>query len=152
MTTTVTDIGALSDLVGRELGPSPWLTVGQDRIDAFAAATDDFQWIHCDPQRAADGPFGTTIAHGYLTLSLVVPLFADMLQVDGVTTKLNYGLNKVRFPAPVPAGSQVRLHATIREVLELGGGAYQLTFDAVVEVAGQPKPACVAQPVFRFSA
>lgn len=148
-TIALTDV---ADLVGTELPPSDWLEIDQTRIDRFAVATDDEQWIHCDPERAAAGPFGTTIAHGYLTLSLVIPLFAEMLDVQGVTTKLNYGLNKVRFPAPVVVGSKVRLVAGVREVTDLGGGGHQLVFDAVVEVEGSPKPACVAQPVFRFYA
>lgn len=150
MTTTVA-LTELGGLIGQGLPPSDWLTIDQARINGFATSTDDAQWIHCDPERAMDGPFGTTIAHGYLTLALVVPLFVDQLDVTGVTTKLNYGLNKVRFPAPVPVDSRVRLVSTIREVEDLGGG-YQLTFDAVVEVEGQGKPACVAQPVFRFYA
>ena len=102
------------------------------------------------PRRKPDGPFGTTIAHGYLTLALVVPLFAQLLDVEDVTTKLNYGLGKVRFPSPVPNGSRVRLTATVAEVTVLAGGGVQLAFDAVVHVDGQSKPACVAQPVFRF--
>ena len=140
----------LAGLVGQELGPSDWLVVDQERIDTFARATDDQQWIHTDPERAKDGPFGTTIAHGYLTLALVVPLFAQLLDVEDVTTKLNYGLGKVRFPSPVPNGSRVRLTATVAEVTVLPGGGVQLAFDAVVHVDGQSKPACVAQPVFRF--
>ncbi|MEI2777514.1 MAG: MaoC family dehydratase [Tetrasphaera sp.] len=151
MTTTVA-LTDLASLIGQELPPSEWLTIDQARINGFATATDDQQWIHCDPDRAKGGPFGTTIAHGYLTLSLVIPLFGDQLDVTGVTTKLNYGLNKVRFPSPVPVDSRVRLVSTIREVEELAGNGYQLTFDAVVEVEGQGKPACVAQPVFRFYA
>lgn len=151
MTTTV-NLNELSGLVGKELEPSDWLTISQERINTFAIATDDPQWIHTDPERAKDGPFGTTIAHGYLTLSLVIPLFAGVLEVEGVKTKLNYGLNKVRFPSPVPVDSRVRLVATIKDVEDLGGGGYQLTFDAAVEVEGGSKPACVAQPVFRFYA
>lgn len=151
MSTTIA-LTDLQSLVGTELEPSPWQEISQDRINGFAAATDDEQWIHCDPERAKDGPFGTTIAHGYLTLSMVIPLFSDMLDVTGVATKLNYGLNKVRFPAPVRVGSRIRLAATIREVEDLGGGGYQLTFDAAVQIEGQDKPGCVAQPVFRFYA
>jgi acyl dehydratase len=148
--TTTVDFADLATLVGKELGPSDWLVVDQERIDTFARATDDQQWIHTDPERAKGGPFGTTIAHGYLTLALLVPLFAELLEVEGVTTKLNYGLGKVRFPSPVPSGSRVRLSAAVVEVTDVPGGGAQLVFDAVVHVEGQPKPACVAQPVFRF--
>lgn len=140
----------LPGMVGSHLGPSEWLEVDQARIDTFADATTDHQWIHVDPKRAASGPFGTTIAHGYLTLSLVIPLFTELLDVDGVGTKLNYGLNKVRFPAPVTAGSRVRLDAKVSEVTLLNDDAVQIAFDAVVEIEGSNKPACVAQPVFRF--
>lgn len=149
MTTTV-QFADLGDLVGTDLPPTPWMTIAQSRINTFADATDDPQWIHVDAERAKSGPFGATIAHGYLTLSLIVPLFTDMLEVDGVTTKLNYGLNKVRFPSPVKVDSNVRLLAKIVEVEDVGGGGKQLTFDATVEVEGSPKPACIAQPVFRF--
>jgi acyl dehydratase len=139
----------LPGLVGQELGPSEWLVVDQERIDTFADATGDHQWIHVDPERAEDGPFGTTIAHGYLTLSLLIPLWGALLDVDGVTTKVNYGLNTVRFPAPVPVGSKIRLGATLAEVTEVTGGV-QLVVDAAVEIEGSDRPACVAQPVFRF--
>lgn len=149
MSTTVT-FDHLPSLVGTDLGRSEWLTVDQKRIDAFADATGDSQWIHTDPMRAKDGPFGTTISHGYLTLALVIPLFAELLDVRGVTTKLNYGLGKVRFPAPVRVDSRVRLAATVTDVTDVPGNGLQLTFDAVVEVEGEDKPACVAQPVFRF--
>lgn len=149
---TTTQFADLSDLVGRDLGTSEWLEVNQDRIDTFADATEDAQWIHVDPERARSGPFGTTIAHGYLTLALLIPLFSQLLDVEGVTTKLNYGLGKVRFPAPVKVGSKVRLAAVVREVTEVGAGGKQLVFDATVEIDGSEKPACVAQPVFRFYA
>jgi acyl dehydratase len=148
MTTTVT-LNELPGLVGQHLGYSSWLTVDQKRIDTFADATDDHQWIHVDPERAKDGPFGTTIAHGYLTLSLLIPLWSELLDVSGVTTKVNYGLNSVRFPAPVPAGSAIRLGATIAEITEIKGGV-QLVVDASIEVEGGGKPVCVAQPVLRF--
>src|SRR5215510_15943015 len=98
----------LTELIGREIGPTEWLKVDQERIDGFARATNDPQWIHTDPVRAAEGPFGTTIAHGFLTLSLCVPLMSQALQLDGYRMGINYGVNKVRFPAPVPSGSRVR--------------------------------------------
>lgn len=139
-------------LVGADLGHSDWIEVTQDRIDTFADATGDHQWIHVDEEKAKDGPFGGTIAHGYLTLSLVIPLWTELLDVEGVTTKVNYGLNKVRFPSPVRAGSRVRLSATLAQVDEVAGGGLQLTVDAVVEVEHGDKPACVAQPVLRFYA
>jgi acyl dehydratase len=139
----------LTPLVGTELGVSDWLEITQERIDTFADATDDHQWIHVDPARAKDGPFGTTIAHGYLTLSLIIPLWTQLLDVRDVRNKLNYGLNKVRFPSPVPVGSKVRVRGSLASVEEVSGGA-QLTLDIVVECDGSEKPACVAQPVFRF--
>jgi acyl dehydratase len=139
----------LTPLVGTELGVSDWLEITQERIDTFADATDDHQWIHVDPARAKDGPFGTTIAHGYLTLSLIIPLWTQLLDVRDVRNKLNYGLNKVRFPSPVPVGSKVRVRGSLASVEEVSGGV-QLTLDAVVECDGSEKPACVAQPVFRF--
>jgi acyl dehydratase len=149
-TATVVDtLDELTALVGRDLGTSAWLDVDQGRIDTFADATDDHQWIHVDPARAAAGPFGATIAHGYLTLALLIPLWSELLDVREVTTKVNYGLGKVRFPAPVPAGSKVRLRATLAAVDPIPGGA-QLTVDAVIERDGSAKPVCIAQPVFRF--
>jgi acyl dehydratase len=139
----------LTPLVGSELGVSDWLEITQQRIDTFADATDDHQWIHVDPARAKDGPFGKTIAHGYLTLALIIPLWTQLLDVREVRNKLNYGLNKVRFPSPVPVGSKVRLRASLASVEEVPGGV-QLTLDAIVECDSSEKPACVAQPVFRF--
>jgi len=140
----------LPGLAGTSLGVSGWLDVTQERIDLFADATDDHQWIHVDPERAKDGPFGGPIAHGYLTLALVIPLWTNLLDVTGVTTKVNYGLNKVRFPAPVPAGARIRLSGTLVSVEQVGGGGVQVTVDVVVEIENGAKPACVAQPVFRF--
>jgi len=134
---------------GKELGTSEWVEIDQDRIDRFAAATGDDQWIHTNPARAAEGPFGTTIAHGFLTLSLVIPMWTEILDVVDATTKVNYGLNKVRFPAPVPVNSKIRMTATLAELESIPGGA-QLTVTAVVECDATPKPVCVAEPVFRF--
>jgi acyl dehydratase len=151
MTTTVDTLAELTDLVGSDLGTSSWIEVGQDRINLFADATDDHQWIHTDPERAKDGPFGQTIAHGYLTLSLLIPLWSQLLEVREARTKVNYGLGKVRFPAPVPAGSRVRLRATLAAVEPVAGGV-QITVDASIECEGVAKPVCVAQPIFRLLA
>jgi acyl dehydratase len=150
MTLTVNGTTELKKLSGTSLGTSAWIEVSQTRINTFADATDDHQWIHVDPERAAEGPFGTPIAHGYLTLSLFIPLFTDLLDVQGVTTKVNYGLNKVRFPAPVPAGSRLRLTAHLAEVEEVAGGGVQITVDGTIEIEGSPKPAAVLQSVSRF--
>ncbi len=149
MTTVVSTLADLRPLVGTSLGASDWVTVDQSRIDAFADATGDHQWIHVDPQRAASGPFGTTVAHGYLTLSLLIPMWTEILTVESVHTKVNYGLGKVRFPAPVPAGSRVRATATLAALDDIAGGA-QLTVDALIEREGGDKPVCVAQPIFRY--
>ncbi|WP_199431928.1 MaoC family dehydratase [Qaidamihabitans albus] len=137
-------------LAGRDLGSSDWIEVDQWRINTFADATGDHQWIHVDEDKAKTGPFGGTIAHGYLTLSLVIPLWTELLDVSGVSTKVNYGLNKVRFPSPVPAGSRIRLSARLVQVDDVPGDGLQLTVDAVVEIENGEKPACVAQPVLRF--
>ena len=149
MTTTVDTLDELPSLVGQELGVSSWIEIDQSRIDTFADAADDHQWIHVDPEQAKDGPFGETIAHGYLTLALIIPLWTDLLEVRDVTTKVNYGLNRVRFPSPVPSGSKVRARATLAAADPIPGGA-QLTVDAVVEREGSDKPACVAQLVLRY--
>ena len=149
MNTIVNTLDDLRPLVGSELGSSSWIEVDQGRINTFADATDDHQWIHVDPERAKDGPFGTAIAHGYLTLSLLVPMWSQILDVHEVTTRVNYGLNRVRFPSPVPAGAKVRARATLTALDPIPGGA-QLTVDTVVELDGSDKPACVAQLVVRF--
>jgi len=142
-------IAELDAWVGKELGTSEWVLVDQGRIDRFAGATGDYQWIHVDPKRAADGPFGTTVAHGYLTLSLLIPMWTEILDVTEATTKVNYGLNKVRFPAPVPVNSRVRTTATLAAVEAIPGGV-QVTVDAVIHSDVTDKPVCVAQPIFRF--
>ncbi|MEE1764196.1 MaoC family dehydratase [Streptomyces sp. SP18BB07] len=139
----------LKAAVGESLGYSDWLEVDQKRIDLFAEATGDHQWIHVDPEKAAAGPFGTTIAHGYLTLSLL-PLFVpQVLKVDNVKMGVNYGTNKVRFPAPVPVGSRLRATATLQDVTEVGGGV-QVTAAVVVEREGGEKPVCAAESVSRY--
>ncbi|MBM7806940.1 acyl dehydratase [Geodermatophilus bullaregiensis] len=148
--TTTTTMAEVSGLVGQELGTSDWFEVTQDRVDTFADATGDHQWIHVDVERAkAESPFGGPIAHGYLTLSLLVPLFAQVILVTDTAMGVNYGLNKVRFPSPVPVGSRVRLTATLKDVEQVTGGL-QLTFSAVIEREGSEKPACIAEPVYRY--
>ncbi|MHA6669386.1 MaoC family dehydratase [Homoserinimonas sp. A447] len=150
MTTTVTH-SDLSTLVGTVLGPSKWIDITQERVNTFADAADDHQWIHTDPERAKDGPFGGPIAHGFLSLSLLIPLWESLLQVEGVTTKVNYGLDKVRFVSPVKVGSRVRATAEFVEVTEISGG-YQLTVDVTIEAEGNSKPAVVARSLQRFYA
>jgi acyl dehydratase len=134
----------LESLVGVELGPGPWLTVDQERIDLFARATGDRQWIHVDTERAARGPYGRTIAHGYLTLSLISSLAEELYRFDLGTARLNYGLDKVRFPAPVPVGSRVRLRCTIAEVIPRQD-ALLVPIDFTVDLHGSARPACVAR-------
>ncbi|WP_432177649.1 MaoC family dehydratase [Streptomyces sp. NBC_00063] len=146
---TVNGLAELKKLAGGDLGSSEWTDVTQERIGTFADATGDHQWIHTDPERAKEGPFGVPVAHGYLTLSLFIPMFTELLDVEGVTTKVNYGLNKVRFPAPVPAGSRIRLAARLAGVEDVPGGV-QITVDGTVEIEGGAKPACVLQSVSRF--
>ena len=145
----VTGVDALKTLVGTELGRSRWFEVGQDRIATFADATDDHQWIHVDPDRAArESPFGTTVAHGFLTLSLLPSMLADVLVMADAKLVVNYGLNKVRFPAPVPAGSRVRA-AIVLAALDEEAGSSQLTLDVTVEREGGTKPVCVAEFLVR---
>jgi acyl dehydratase len=135
--------------LGDEFGPSEWLEIDQQRIDRFAEATDDPQWIHVDPVRAAEGPFGTTIAHGFLTLSLLVRFWYEVgPKDDEYRMGINYGTNKVRFPAPVPVGSRLRGRFTVAAVEEIEGGI-QLTLNGIAEREGQEKPVCAAELVFR---
>jgi len=145
----VEGVAALRALVGAELGRSRWFEVDQARIDTFADATDDHQWIHVDPERCArESPFGTTVAHGFLTLSLLPSMLADVLAMVDAKLVVNYGLNKVRFPSPVPAGSRVRA-AIVLAALEDEAGAVQLTLDVTVEREGATKPVCVAEFLVR---
>jgi acyl dehydratase len=139
----------LPGMIGKHLGHSDWHTIDQEQINRFADATGDHQWIHVDVERAKSGPFGTTIGHGYLTLSLVPIFVFQLLKVEGAKLVVNYGLNKVRFPAPVPAGSRVRMGAEIAGVEPVGGGV-QVTLSATFEIEGQAKPACVAEILFRY--
>ncbi|BFO20183.1 MaoC family dehydratase [Streptomyces sp. KM77-8] len=144
-----TSADELKAAVGEQLGYTDWLEVDQKRIDLFAEATGDHQWIHVDPEKAAAGPFGTTIAHGYLTLSLL-PLFGpQLISVEGVKMGVNYGTDKVRFPAPVPVGSRVRATATITSVDEVRGEV-QVATAFTVEREGGDKPVCVAESVARY--
>ena len=146
---TFQSLAELPALVGQEVATSDWITVTQKQVDLFAEATGDHQWIHVDPERAKDGPFGCTIAHGYLTLSLLIPLWTQLLDVDGVTTKVNYGLDKVRFTSPVKVSSRIRMQATIAEVTEVKGGA-QIKVANTIEIEGQERPAVVAEFLARF--
>ena len=150
MTTTIayTDVAGLA---GTDLGYTDWVEITQQQVNTFADATGDHQWIHVDPERAKDGPFGAPIAHGFLTLSLAVTFWTELLEVAGVTTKVNYGLDKVRFISPVKVGARVRMNAVVAEVTEIGGG-YQLTVDQTIEIDGATKPAVVARGLYRFYA
>jgi acyl dehydratase len=150
MTTIMNGLDELKAQAGADLGRTGWVEVTQDRINMFADATGDHQWIHVDTERAAAGPFGSTIAHGYLTLSMVIPLFGELLEVSGVSMAINYGLNKVRFPAPVPVGSRIRLAAALGAVEDAGVNAVQVVADFTIEVEGGAKPACVAQAIYRY--
>ncbi|HWH32145.1 MAG TPA: MaoC family dehydratase [Egibacteraceae bacterium] len=149
MATTV-KFGELPSLKGQVLGTSDWVEVTQEMIDAFGRTTGDEQWIHMDVERAkAESPYGTTIAHGYLTLSLVPLLHKQALELDGVAMGVNYGANKVRFPAPVPSGSRVQGSFKLLEVDEIPGGGYQLVTEVTITVDGADKPSCVAETVSR---
>jgi acyl dehydratase len=148
MKKTYPHLADLRSLVGQDLGVSDWIVVDQARIDRFADATGDHQWIHVDPARAAAGPFGTTIAHGFLTLSLLPVFFASGFDIADVRMSINYGLNRVRFPAPVPVGSRLRGRFKLLAWEPLEGGA-QLVTEVTVEREGSDKPACVAESVSR---
>ena len=149
MTTQVNSIDELKALIGNHVGYGEYLIVTQEAVNQFADATGDHQWIHIDPVRAAAGPFGGTIAHGYMTLSLIPALLNGVMQVAGVKMGVNYGSNKVRFTSPVLVGSQVRAGSTLVSVEEIPGGA-QVTMDVVIEIKDAPKPACFAQVVTRY--
>lgn len=148
---TVTVLKSIDELkakAGSHLGHSEWHEITQERINRFADATDDHQWIHVDVERAKTGPYGKTIAQGYLTLSLAAPMLADVLDVQGTKLTVNYGLGRVRFPAPVPVGSRIRFGALLKEVEDVTGGA-QATIDATWEIEGGTKPPCVAEILIR---
>ena len=148
---TFAHLSDLAILVGQEIGRSDWVVVTQSNIDLFAQATDDAQWIHVDPVRAAAGPFGTTVAHGFLTLSMLSRLFATAVAFEDVRMSLNYGLNRVRFPSPVPVGSRLRALCVLEDFEAIDGGA-QVTVTITVEREGGAKPACVAEWVTRHFA
>jgi acyl dehydratase len=145
----VTDIAGLADLAGVELGQTEWAEMTQARVDAFADVTDDHNFIHVDPERAAATPFGGTIAHGFLTLSLLAPVTQQLLEVTDANVHVNYGLDRVRFPSPVAVGKRFRSSAKLAEVTPLEGGA-QVKVVATVEVEGSEKPALVAELLLRF--
>ena len=149
MTTVISGLDEITKLTGADLGASDWLEITQERVNAFADATGDHQWIHVDVERAKTGPYGGTIAHGYLTLALVIPLWNRLLRVDGVGMAVNYGLNRLRFPSPVPVGARIRLRARVGPVEQVSGGV-QLTAEFTVERAGSDKPAAVAEVVYRY--
>jgi acyl dehydratase len=151
MGVTVNGLDELKELAGRSLGVSEWIEITQRRIDTFADATGDHQWIHTDPDRARRGPFGAPVAHGFLTLSLFIPLFTELLDVKGVTSKVNYGLNRVRFPSPVPVGSRLRLAASLASVEDVPGGV-QIVVDGTIEIEGGDKPAAALQSITRLYA
>jgi len=144
---SVADLAAAQ---GQSIGQSDWVTITQGDVNLFADATGDHQWIHVDPARAANGPFGTTIAHGFMTLALLPRLQHQIYTVNGIKLAVNYGLNKVRFPAPVPVGSRVRVQSSLIGVNELDNGAVQATIATTVEIDGSAKPACVAESIVRY--
>ena len=144
-------VDEFAEAQGDVLGTTDWVVIDQARIDRFAEATGDHQWIHVDPAKAATGPFGTTIAHGLLTLSLLPVLVHELYRVDGVTMAVNYGFDKVRFASPVPVGSRVRASATVGPVTKVPGGV-QGQVDVTIEVEGAAKPACIAASIVRFVA
>jgi acyl dehydratase len=147
---TFESVADLTAVQGQSIGHSDWVTISQDEVNLFADATGDHQWIHVDPERAAKGPFGKTIAHGFLTLALLPRLHHQIFTVDGIKLAINYGLNKVRFPSPVPVGSRVRAQSSLVGVDDLGNGTVQATVSTTVEVEGSDKPACVAESVIRY--
>jgi acyl dehydratase len=149
MARTINGVDELRALVGEQLGTSDWMEITQERVNTFAEATGDHQWIHVDPERAKDGPFGRTIAHGYLTMSLGPVLLPQVVTITGFSMALNYGLNKLRFPSPVPVGSKLRLSAELADVEDVSGGV-QITVRLTFEVDGADKPVCVAEALYRY--
>ena len=143
--------GGFRQYAGKPLGVSKWVTIDQGMVTAFAELSGDRQWIHVDPERATQGPFGTTVAHGFLTLSLSTDLLDQIFTVDDVGVILNYGLNRVRFPAPLPVGSRIRMHVSLADVTDVPDGV-QVVYHLEYEIDGQAKPCCVADLVFRYYA
>ena len=150
MTTVFENPSQLADAVGAHLGYSDWLEISQERIDLFADATGDHQWIHTDPERAKSGPFGATIAHGYLTQSLVNFFLPQIVDVQGISMGVNYGADRLRFPAPVPVGSRVRGGAELISAEQVKGGAVQAVIRVTVEIEGGERPACVIDTISRY--
>ncbi len=150
MSTIFDSPAELKNAVGKSLGHSDWLEVTQERIDQFAEATDDHQWIHVDPERARQGPFGATIAHGYLTMSLVSYFLPQIVEVRGTSMGVNYGADRLRFPAPVPVGSKIRAGAELVEAKDTKDGAVQVKIRVTIEVEGKDRPACVVDTLSRF--
>lgn len=146
---TFQNLGELTALVGQDVAVSEWTTITQQQVNLFAEATGDHQWIHVDPERAKNGPFGAPIAHGYLTLSLLPLLFASAMKVENTRMGVNYGLNKVRFITPVPVGSRVRARLKLLASDPIPGDGVQQTWEVTVELEGAPKPACVAESLVR---
>lgn len=146
---TYSSIDDLEAAIGVEIGPSGWLEVTQERVNGFADATDDHQWIHLDPERARSGPFGSTIAHGYLTLSLLPHFTTELRELNNVRMIVNYGLNKVRFPAPVPVGSRIRARSSVVSVERIDTSSAQVVTRVSVEIEASSKPGCVAETVAR---
>jgi acyl dehydratase len=146
---TIPRLGDLKSMVGEELAVSNWFVVDQGRINQFADATGDHQWIHVDPDRAASGPFGATIAHGFLTLSMLPLFIQDALRFDDVRMSVNYGLNRVRFTAPVPVGSELRARFRLVGIEDVAGQGMQVTMEATIERKGSDKPVCVAETISR---
>lgn len=149
---TADGLDELKKLAGSDLGASDWIDITQERVNVFADATGDHQWIHVDAEKAKNGPFGGTIAHGYLTLSLIIPLFNQLLEVRGVSMSINYGLERVRFPSPVPVGARIRLRGFVDSVEEVKGDGVQMLTTFTVEIEGRDKPAAVAQAIYRHYA
>jgi acyl dehydratase len=149
---TVVAFDEVKNLVGKSLGHSAWREITQEQVNTFADATDDHQWIHTDPERAAEGPFGAPIAHGFLTLSLLIPMWSELFDVTGVKTKVNYGLDKVRFTSPVKVGSRIRMKGSIADVQEVKGNGLHIVVDSVIEIEGEERPAVVATFLARFYA
>ena len=147
---TFESVDALVAAKGEELGSSDWVTISQDEVNLFADATGDHQWIHVDPEKAAKGPFGTTIVHGFMTLALLPRLMHQIFAVEGIKMGINYGLNKVRFPSPVPVGSKVRATSVLTDAQDIGQGTVQVTVTTTIEIEGADKPACVAESIVRY--
>ena len=151
MTTTFNNAAALEQAVGQSLGATEWITIDQQRVDTFADATGDHQWIHVDPERASTGPFGGTIAHGYLTLSLVNYFLPQLMHVENIQMGVNYGCDRVRFPAPVRVGARIRGAGEITQVETLANGSVQVVVRVTVEVEGSERPGCVVDTISRYT-